>query len=63
MVHILWYTGGKSHLFNKIKEYIPEHRYYLEPFGGGGVVLFNKEPRFDVYIASELQMSQAVVGS
>lgn len=40
---IRW-VGGKSRLRKFILPLIPEHTCYLEPFGGGGWVLFGKQP-------------------
>ena len=36
--------GGKRYLAKTIVSYIPEHKTYVEPFVGGGAVLFAKEP-------------------
>lgn len=36
------YHGGKSYLAQKIINLIPDHIHYVEPFFGGGAVLFNK---------------------
>ena len=35
--------GGKRFLAKTIVSYIPEHKTYVEPFAGGGAVLFNKK--------------------
>lgn len=40
---IKW-VGGKSKLINKLEPIIPEHRTYVEVFGGAGWLLFGKEP-------------------
>jgi len=38
-----WY-GGKSRMANKILEFIPEHKIYVEVFGGAAWLLFAKKP-------------------
>jgi len=38
------YVGGKTRLFKQIIARFPEHLTYVELFGGGGQVLFRKEP-------------------
>lgn len=38
------YPGGKRRITSWIIKNIPEHHSYLEPFFGGGAVLFSKEP-------------------
>lgn len=42
---IKWH-GGKSYLASQIVALIPEHIHYVEPFFGGGAVLFNKPESF-----------------
>jgi len=38
------WSGGKSDEFKRFSKYIPEYTTYLEPFVGGGSVLFNLNP-------------------
>lgn len=38
------YYGGKASLVHRILPLIPEHSIFIEPFFGGGSVLFSKEP-------------------
>lgn len=40
---LIWF-GGKGKVAQKIIQYMPSHRVYVEPFGGGGHVLLQKPP-------------------
>lgn len=39
------WVGGKRQLLPEIKELIPKHSTYYEPFLGGGAVFLNQQPR------------------
>lgn len=41
---VIPWVGGKSRLLKHLLPLIPEHKTYVEPFGGGAAMLFAKEP-------------------
>lgn len=41
---VLKYPGGKWKIADWITSFFPEHRFYLEPYFGGGAVFFRKKP-------------------
>ena len=43
----LKWHGGKYYLASKIVGLMPSHLHYVEPFFGGGAVLFAREPEDD----------------
>jgi DNA adenine methylase len=48
------YYGGKAILTRRYMPLFPEHRVYVEPFGGSGVALLNKPPApIEVYNDTE----------
>ncbi len=46
-----WFGGkGSVKIKNAILESLPPHKYYIEPFGGGGSILMGKQPsKVEVY--------------
>jgi DNA adenine methylase len=38
------YYGGKQYMLSHIRQLIPKHNLYCEPFAGGAAVFFDKEP-------------------
>lgn len=48
--NIFRYMGGKFYQRDKIIPLFPEHKVYVEVFGGSGIILFTKEPsEIEVY--------------
>src|SRR5437868_9505247 len=55
---VKWY-GGKRYLASRIIAHFPDHRVYLEPFGGGASVLLNKPPvEVETYNDLDLRISR-----
>ena len=40
----MWWFGGKGKMVKKLLPLIPQHKIYVEVFGGGASILFAKEP-------------------
>jgi len=41
---ISW-IGGKYYIKDWIISHFPPHKYFVEPFGGAGWIIFTKDPR------------------
>ena len=54
--------GGKGHLRSKIVQYLPPHKTYVEPFGGGASVLLYK-PKSSVEVYNDLDKGLVAVFS
>lgn len=51
---IVKYHGGKGRLFKWIREFLPTHQTYCEPFGGAASLLLNK-PRSNTEIYNDIE--------
>ena len=51
------YFGGKGNMYKKLLLFFPqEYNIYIEPFGGGATLLFQKKPS-DVEIYNDLNLN------
>lgn len=50
------YLGGKQKLSKHIKNYIPDHLIYVEPFFGSGALFFAKGFRKDTYLSKYIEV-------
>jgi DNA adenine methylase len=50
----LKWHGGKHYLARRVLELMPRHLHYVEPFFGGGQVLFARDPMDPRYFWDEL---------
>lgn len=46
------YIGGKTNIANWVIDHLPDHRVYVEPFGGSAAVLLNK-PRSNIEVYND----------
>jgi DNA adenine methylase len=57
----LKWHGGKNYLAKRIVELMPRHLHYVEPFLGGGAVLFARDPEDpDLWLAPHKGVSEVV---
>jgi DNA adenine methylase len=52
-INFIKWPGGKFYLTKFILAHIPEHKIYVEPFGGGASVLINKQ-KSDVEVYNDI---------
>lgn len=50
---IVWF-GGKGNMASKLLKLMPEHKHYVEPWGGGASLLFAKPPCGGVEVYNDL---------
>jgi len=48
MQPLIKWPGGKSKEFENIKNLIPKHNRYIEPFFGGGAIFFKLKPKLSI---------------